>query len=100
MLTLVRRGSELLVRLLTPPAAASRVKHWGASGLAKTTDLPSPILSARASEVALRVSEAALHEQLTDERQRHEALEESDKEMTDLRNLGSVTRSRTIPELD
>ena len=52
------------------------------------------------SEAALRVSQAALQKQLTDKRQRYEAirLEESDKD--DLWNLGSVTRSRTIPELD
>ena len=67
------------------------------SGLAMTADLPSPTLSARQSEAALRVSQAALQKQLTDERQRYH-LEESDKD--DLWNLGSVTRSRTIPELD
>ena len=96
MLTLVGRGSELDVCLLIPQAGKALGRGSGKD------DLPSPTLSAKESEAALRVSQAALHKQFTDKRQRYEAicLEESDKEMTDLRNLGSVTRSRTIPELD
>ena len=92
MLTLVGRGSELDVRLLIPQAGKALGRGSGKDGQPTITDLIREGIRDGVTSFP-----GCFTKVVTDKRQHYDVirLEESDKD--DLWNLGSVTRSRTIP---